>query len=203
VNYWCRSRWLGPVVSSLWSNGLSCFTDPQSRDRSDIIRHLMGSACSSESEGKVKPSAPKVSEGKEVQPRETHAHRFKTIRDNFESTDEVTTALRKAGLEASDLIVAVDLTRSNERSGAATFHGTLCTWYVVHTLMSACHSFCHEPLAHANSKVSETQSRPSLCMNVFVTGTASAVCPTAGCILHTMGTCRYAPLRCPMLGFCY
>jgi hypothetical protein len=74
-------------------------------------------------------SAGKDSEGrKKVQTYETRAHQFQVIRDRFETTEEVTEALREAGLEASDLILAVDLTGSNNVSGKESFNGTLyCT----------------------------------------------------------------------------
>eukprot|EP01023_Acetabularia_acetabulum_P023404 TRINITY_DN2289_c0_g1_i5.p1 TRINITY_DN2289_c0_g1~~TRINITY_DN2289_c0_g1_i5.p1 ORF type:complete len:327 (-),score=53.96 TRINITY_DN2289_c0_g1_i5:111-1091(-) len=49
--------------------------------------------------------------------------RFYTIRDNYESIEEVTDALRKQGVESSNLIVGVDFTKSNEWSGKQTFYG--------------------------------------------------------------------------------
>eukprot|EP00730_Choanoeca_flexa_P018385 TRINITY_DN8932_c0_g1_i1.p1 TRINITY_DN8932_c0_g1~~TRINITY_DN8932_c0_g1_i1.p1 ORF type:complete len:112 (+),score=14.41 TRINITY_DN8932_c0_g1_i1:28-336(+) len=38
---------------------------------------------------------------------------FQTIGDNYTSLDSVTEALRKAGLESSNLILAIDYTKSN------------------------------------------------------------------------------------------
>lgn len=54
-----------------------------------------------------------------------HAERFETIRDRFESIEEVQEALRGAGLESSEVIVAVDFTKSNEQTGARSFGGAL------------------------------------------------------------------------------
>jgi len=48
---------------------------------------------------------------------------FKSIPDTFKSIQEVTVALRKAGLESSDLIVGVDFTKSNEWTGEKSFGG--------------------------------------------------------------------------------
>lgn len=48
---------------------------------------------------------------------------FRRIPDTFESIEEVQDALRKGGLESSDLIVAVDFTKSNEWSGRTSFGG--------------------------------------------------------------------------------
>eukprot|EP01023_Acetabularia_acetabulum_P054011 TRINITY_DN6063_c0_g1_i1.p2 TRINITY_DN6063_c0_g1~~TRINITY_DN6063_c0_g1_i1.p2 ORF type:complete len:354 (-),score=69.08 TRINITY_DN6063_c0_g1_i1:328-1389(-) len=50
-------------------------------------------------------------------------NKFYTIRDTFESTDEVTDALRGQGLESSNLIVGLDFTKSNEWSGKYSFFG--------------------------------------------------------------------------------
>eukprot|EP01025_Chloroclados_australasicus_P012864 TRINITY_DN1615_c1_g2_i1.p1 TRINITY_DN1615_c1_g2~~TRINITY_DN1615_c1_g2_i1.p1 ORF type:complete len:331 (+),score=22.09 TRINITY_DN1615_c1_g2_i1:225-1217(+) len=49
--------------------------------------------------------------------------KFYTIRDNYESVDEVTDALRQQGLESSNLIIGVDFTKSNEWSGKHSFYG--------------------------------------------------------------------------------
>eukprot|EP00753_Platysulcus_tardus_P005381 PLAT13238.1.p1 GENE.PLAT13238.1~~PLAT13238.1.p1 ORF type:complete len:428 (-),score=88.09 PLAT13238.1:24-1307(-) len=48
---------------------------------------------------------------------------FKAIGDSFESLEDVTAALRRAGLESSQLIVAVDFTKSNEWNGKRTYGG--------------------------------------------------------------------------------
>lgn len=46
----------------------------------------------------------------------------KFIPDNFNSLDEVTEALRQAGLESSNLILGIDFTKSNEWSGKYSFN---------------------------------------------------------------------------------
>ena len=48
---------------------------------------------------------------------------FGMIPDRYETLDEVTAALRRSGLESSNLIVAVDFTKSNEWTGKHTFGG--------------------------------------------------------------------------------
>jgi len=48
---------------------------------------------------------------------------FKTIRDDYETIEQVQEALRKAGLESSQLILSVDLTKSNSWTGAHSFGG--------------------------------------------------------------------------------
>jgi hypothetical protein len=45
----------------------------------------------------------------------------KFIPDNYSSVDEVTAALRDAGLESSNLILGIDFTKSNEWSGRYSF----------------------------------------------------------------------------------
>ncbi|XP_074311617.1 E3 ubiquitin-protein ligase RGLG3 [Silene latifolia] len=56
----------------------------------------------------------------------THGHKGKQlpkfIADNFSSVDEVTAALREAGLESSNLILGIDFTKSNEWSGKYSFN---------------------------------------------------------------------------------
>ncbi|CAI0428169.1 unnamed protein product [Linum tenue] len=48
--------------------------------------------------------------------------RPKFIADNFNSLNQVISALREAGLESSNLILGVDFTKSNEWSGRYSFH---------------------------------------------------------------------------------
>jgi E3 ubiquitin-protein ligase RGLG len=48
---------------------------------------------------------------------------FKSIKDRFETIEEVQEALRKAGLESSNLIIGVDFTISNTSAGKTTFNG--------------------------------------------------------------------------------
>ncbi|GLI65260.1 hypothetical protein VaNZ11_008749 [Volvox africanus] len=49
--------------------------------------------------------------------------RFRSIADRFTNIDEVQDALRKGGLESSNLIVSVDFTKSNEWTGKRSFGG--------------------------------------------------------------------------------
>ncbi|XP_048335250.2 E3 ubiquitin-protein ligase RGLG3 isoform X2 [Ziziphus jujuba] len=56
-----------------------------------------------------------------------HNHRHKhhstaRIADNFDSLDEVISALREAGLESSNLILGIDFTKSNEWTGKRSFN---------------------------------------------------------------------------------
>ncbi|KAL9377773.1 hypothetical protein Peur_029108 [Populus x canadensis] len=44
------------------------------------------------------------------------------IADNFNSLDQVISALREAGLESSNLILGIDFTKSNEWTGRHSFH---------------------------------------------------------------------------------
>ncbi|XP_047332663.1 E3 ubiquitin-protein ligase RGLG3 isoform X2 [Impatiens glandulifera] len=44
------------------------------------------------------------------------------IADNFNSLEEVATALRESGLESSNLILGIDFTKSNEWTGKRSFH---------------------------------------------------------------------------------
>ncbi|CAG7864580.1 unnamed protein product [Brassica rapa] len=55
--------------------------------------------------------------------QKNHDKKYSLIGDNYRSTDEVTAALLQAGLESSNLIVGVDLTKSNEWTGARSFDG--------------------------------------------------------------------------------
>ncbi|KAF8028954.1 hypothetical protein BT93_E1583 [Corymbia citriodora subsp. variegata] len=48
--------------------------------------------------------------------------RYSRIADNYNSLDEVTGALARAGLESSNLIVGIDFTKSNEWTGARSFN---------------------------------------------------------------------------------
>lgn len=48
---------------------------------------------------------------------------FSTKLDRYESIEEVQEGLRRSGLEASQLILGIDFTKSNEWSGSATFNG--------------------------------------------------------------------------------
>lgn len=59
------------------------------------------------------------------QPHKPHKkldRRYSRIADNYNSLEEVTGALARAGLESSNLIVGIDFTKSNEWTGARSFH---------------------------------------------------------------------------------
>ncbi|XP_010415367.1 PREDICTED: E3 ubiquitin-protein ligase RGLG2-like isoform X1 [Camelina sativa] len=51
----------------------------------------------------------------------TLERKYSRIADNYRSIDEVTAALSHAGLESSNLIVGIDVTKSNEWTGARSF----------------------------------------------------------------------------------
>ncbi|XP_051125923.1 E3 ubiquitin-protein ligase RGLG4 [Andrographis paniculata] len=48
--------------------------------------------------------------------------KYAYIPDNFTSINQVTTALREAGLESSNLIIGIDFTKSNEWTGKVSFN---------------------------------------------------------------------------------
>ncbi|KAK3006074.1 hypothetical protein RJ639_016306, partial [Escallonia herrerae] len=48
--------------------------------------------------------------------------KYSKIDDNYNSLEQVTEALAQAGLESSNLIVGIDFTKSNEWTGAKSFH---------------------------------------------------------------------------------
>ncbi|KAJ6822179.1 E3 ubiquitin-protein ligase RGLG4-like isoform X3 [Iris pallida] len=49
--------------------------------------------------------------------------KYSYIPDNYTSLEQVTSALREAGLESSNLIVGIDFTKSNEWTGKDSFNG--------------------------------------------------------------------------------
>lgn len=51
------------------------------------------------------------------------ASSFAAIRDKYETIEDVQKALRGAGLESSQLMVAIDFTQSNTYTGAKSFGG--------------------------------------------------------------------------------
>lgn len=51
------------------------------------------------------------------------SRKFEAFRDRFETIEEVQRGLRDSGLESSDVILAIDLTKSNEWSGTESFGG--------------------------------------------------------------------------------
>lgn len=64
------------------------------------------------------PSYAGTSMGSNHPPKRQSTH----IADNFNSLDQVISALREAGLESSNLILGVDFTKSNEWTGRYSFH---------------------------------------------------------------------------------
>ncbi|XP_077253462.1 Ca(2)-dependent phospholipid-binding protein (Copine) family isoform X2 [Tasmannia lanceolata] len=52
----------------------------------------------------------------------TMAKKYEFIPDNYTSLEQITTALKEAGLESSNLIVGIDFTKSNEWTGRRTFN---------------------------------------------------------------------------------
>ncbi|TXG56171.1 hypothetical protein EZV62_017484 [Acer yangbiense] len=56
------------------------------------------------------------------QPQRRLDRKYSKIDDNYKTLDQVTAALSHAGLESSNLIVGIDFTKSNEWTGARSFH---------------------------------------------------------------------------------
>ncbi|QCD96149.1 Copine [Vigna unguiculata] len=54
--------------------------------------------------------------------KQSAAKKYALIRDNFSTLEQVTTALRKEGLESSNLILGIDFTKSNEWTGRISFN---------------------------------------------------------------------------------
>ncbi|XP_077244383.1 E3 ubiquitin-protein ligase RGLG4-like isoform X1 [Tasmannia lanceolata] len=55
-------------------------------------------------------------------PQRKLSRKYEFIPDNYTSLEQVTTALREAGLESSNLIVGIDFTKSNEWTGKHSFN---------------------------------------------------------------------------------
>eukprot|EP00727_Mastigamoeba_balamuthi_P005097 m51a1_g14586 putative e3 ubiquitin-protein ligase rglg2-like (266) ;mRNA; f:1133425-1134572 len=60
---------------------------------------------------------------KSSKPKEPKKPVFRAIADNYKTLSEVQEALRKAGLESSNLIIGIDFTKSNEWTGRNSFGG--------------------------------------------------------------------------------
>ncbi|KAL3624286.1 E3 ubiquitin-protein ligase rglg2 [Castilleja foliolosa] len=56
-------------------------------------------------------------------PQKKFDRRYSRIADNYNSLDEVTEALKRAGLESSNLIIGIDFTKSNEWTGKRSYNG--------------------------------------------------------------------------------
>ncbi|XP_006391217.2 E3 ubiquitin-protein ligase RGLG5 isoform X2 [Eutrema salsugineum] len=63
--------------------------------------------------------APSYNTGRQTQ--KSLERKYSRIADNYRSIDEVTAALSHAGLESSNLIVGIDVTKSNEWTGARSY----------------------------------------------------------------------------------
>ncbi|TKY49460.1 E3 ubiquitin-protein ligase RGLG2 [Spatholobus suberectus] len=57
-----------------------------------------------------------------VMNKKQSAKKYALIPDNFSTLEQVTTALRKEGLESSNLILGIDFTKSNEWTGRISFN---------------------------------------------------------------------------------
>lgn len=60
--------------------------------------------------------------GSKLEKKQSIKQKYSFIPDNFSSLEQVTTALREAGLESSNLIVGIDFTKSNEWTGKVSFN---------------------------------------------------------------------------------
>ncbi|KAL2941769.1 E3 ubiquitin-protein ligase RGLG3 [Bienertia sinuspersici] len=82
----------------------------------------MGNQKSAYEDTEVPIQSPSVA-GTSMSFPQSHKGKLPTyIADNFNSLNEVTEALRQAGLESSNLIVGIDFTKSNEWSGKYSFN---------------------------------------------------------------------------------
>ncbi|GAA0143758.1 calcium-binding protein [Lithospermum erythrorhizon] len=64
----------------------------------------------------------KVDDGKSTTSKSNMKKKYSYIPDTFSSLEQVTQALREAGLESSNLIVGIDFTKSNEWTGKVSFN---------------------------------------------------------------------------------
>ncbi|KAF8399804.1 hypothetical protein HHK36_015675 [Tetracentron sinense] len=60
--------------------------------------------------------------GHAPEPHRSLERRYSRIADNYNTLEQVTDALARAGLESSNLIVGIDFTKSNEWTGARSFN---------------------------------------------------------------------------------
>ncbi|KAB5538589.1 hypothetical protein DKX38_016122 [Salix brachista] len=60
--------------------------------------------------------------GSKLDKKQSIKQKYSFIPDNFSSLEQVTEALREAGLESSNLIVGIDFTKSNEWTGKVSFN---------------------------------------------------------------------------------
>jgi len=72
---------------------------------------------------KSKPSQSSSGGGQPQRQQQQQRRGFQAIADHFNTMEEVQDALRRSGLESSNLIIGVDFTKSNEWTGKNTFGG--------------------------------------------------------------------------------
>ncbi|XP_021690470.2 E3 ubiquitin-protein ligase RGLG3 isoform X2 [Hevea brasiliensis] len=92
---------------------------PQSPQR--ITSHA-GSSIDHYYEHRQQPQQPASFAGSSMDNYEQQMKHPTYIADNFNSLDQVISALREAGLESSNLILGIDYTKSNEWTGRYSFH---------------------------------------------------------------------------------
>ena len=85
-----------------------------------VMQRLRSSRAVTAAEG---AGGAKAGDRRPGQHEEGAAYRFFAIKDQYSSLDEVSAALRAAGLESSNLIVAIDFTKSNTWTGRDTYGG--------------------------------------------------------------------------------
>lgn len=85
------------------------FVSDLNRKQSEFIQAKMGCNMSR----KIKP----------MKPTPAPKIKFQSISDQFNTIDEVSDALREQGLDACQLIVGIDFTKTNNWAGNATFGG--------------------------------------------------------------------------------
>ncbi|XP_016903210.1 E3 ubiquitin-protein ligase RGLG2-like isoform X2 [Cucumis melo] len=68
------------------------------------------------------PPTPSYGGTQAPETRKRLERKYSRIDDNYNSLDQVTEALARAGLESSNLIVGIDFTKSNEWTGARSFN---------------------------------------------------------------------------------
>ncbi|XP_071706916.1 E3 ubiquitin-protein ligase RGLG5-like [Rutidosis leptorrhynchoides] len=68
------------------------------------------------------PAPAPVYGGPPQRPQNKFDRRYSMIADSYNSLEQVTEALARAGLESSNLILGIDFTKSNEWTGSRSFH---------------------------------------------------------------------------------
>ncbi|WOG93452.1 hypothetical protein DCAR_0312736 [Daucus carota subsp. sativus] len=70
----------------------------------------------------TRPPPPQVHSGHANKPQRKFDRKYSRIADNYDSLEEVTEALARAGLESSNLILGIDFTKSNEWTGSRSYN---------------------------------------------------------------------------------